>query len=284
MSDQPLVTVGMPVYNGAKFLAKAIDGLSRQTASNIEIIVSDDASKDESPTILAEWARADPRVRVERHVENLGTIGNFEWLVHEAKGDYFMWAAQDDSWSPDYIEVLRDTLNATSDADLAAAGNILLTEDWQEFRRIGAPDTRQPSSLFFKQYLLRHARNGWFYGLYRRNVLMNALPLVREFGHAWGHDFITLLPILLSGRVTGNDSVVYYQRITTRSADTLKPRALSEERRLYRDFTKAALQGLRTAALSATDRAYLTAFVIKYCNRHSVTWKRLLKRHLGLRG
>ena len=85
MSEQPLVTIGMPVYNGAKYLAKAIEGLSAQTASNIEIIVSDDASQDESPEILAEWAKADPRVRVERHVENLGTIGNCScqswWLI-----------------------------------------------------------------------------------------------------------------------------------------------------------------------------------------------------------
>ena len=282
MSDQPLVTIGMPVYNGAKYLAKAIEGLSQQTASNVEIIASDDASKDESPAILAEWANADPRVRIERHNENLSTIGNFEWLVREAKGEYFMWAAQDDSWSPNYVEVLRNTLNEMPDADLVAGGNILLTEDWQEFRRIAAPDNRQPSSLFYKQYLLRHARNGWFYGLYRRNVLLEALPLVRAFGHAWGHDFITLLPILLTGRVAGNDAVVYYQRITTRSADTLKPRALAKERQLYRDFTKSALEGLKQAPLSAAERAYLTPFVIKYCNRHSVTWKQLIKRHLKL--
>ncbi|MEM8970689.1 MAG: glycosyltransferase family 2 protein [Pseudomonadota bacterium] len=282
MSDQPLVTIGMPVYNGAKYLAKAIEGLSAQTASNIEIIVSDDASRDASPAILAEWAQADPRVRVERHEQNLGTIGNFEWLVREAKGDYFMWAAQDDSWSPDYVDVLRRTLSDTPDADLAAGGNILLSEDWYKFRRIAAPAARRPSSLFYKQYLLRHARNGWFYGMYRRDVLFYALPLVREFGHAWGHDFITLLPFLLSGRVTGNDAVIYYQRITTNSADTLKPRALAKERQLYRDFTNTALKGLRESQLSAAERTYLTPFVIKYCNRHSVTWKQLIKRHLKL--
>lgn len=283
MSTAPTVSVGMPVYNGAKYLAKAIDGLTMQTAANVEIIASDDASADESPLILAEWASGDPRVRIERHDANLGTIANFEWLVTTASGDYFMWAAQDDSWSPNYIDVLRDTLDANPDCDLAAGANTLLTEDWNETRHITFPFHSAPGSLFHKQHLLRHARNGWFYGLYRREVLIEALPLVRRFGHAWGHDFITLLPFLLTGRVCGNNDAIYYQRITTRSADNLKPRAVATERKLYRDFSAAAFAGLRAAPLSAAERAYLAPFVVKYTGRHTIKLRHLLARHLGAR-
>ncbi len=274
------VSVGMPVYNGAKYLAKAIEGLCAQTADNVEIIVSDDASKDESPLLLADWAAQDPRVSVTHHERNLGTIGNFEWLVEQASGEYFMWAAQDDSWSPNYIDGLRDTLGRNPRSDLAAGANILLSEDWVETRRIEFPFHAAPGGLLHRQHLLRHARNGWFYGLYRRDVLRRALPLVREFGHAWGHDFVTLLPFLLSGRVSANNDVVYYQRITTRSADTLKPRSVSTERTLYRDFARVSAKALAAAPLSAAGRTYLAPFVAKYAGRHTIKLRHLLLRHL----
>ena len=277
------VSVGMPVYNGARYLAKAIEGLREQTANAVEILVSDDASRDESPQLLARWAAEDPRVTVTRHERNLGTIANFEWLVEHAKGEYFMWAAQDDSWTPDYIEKLYETLRHNPQADLAAGANILLTEDWVETRRIEFPLHSAPGGLLHRQHLLRHARNGWFYGLYRREVLRDALPLVREFGHAWGHDFVTLLPFLLTGRVCANNDVIYYQRITTRSADTLKPRSVATERRLYRDFVRVSAKALAAAPLTAAQRAYLAPFVAKYAGRHSVKLRHLLLRHLEFR-
>lgn len=282
MSDVPTVSIGMPVYNGAKYLAKAIEGLGGQTAGNVEIIVSDDGSRDASPDILAAWAAGDARVRIERHQQNVGTIANFEWLVANAGGDYFMWAAQDDSWSPNYVEALRSALVDNPDADLAAGGNVLLTEDWHERRRIDFPSHPAPGSARHKQHLLRHARNGWFYGMYRRDVLLQALPLVRRFGHAWGHDFITLLPFLLSGRVCGSNDATYYQRITTNSADTLKPRSVATERRLYTDFLSVALAALAAAGLSAAERAYLLPFVVKYTGRHSVKFRHLALRHIGI--
>ncbi|MGI9411972.1 MAG: glycosyltransferase family 2 protein [Hyphomicrobiaceae bacterium] len=280
---QVTVSVGMPVYNGAKYLAKAIEGLRAQTADDVEIIVSDDASQDESPQLLAGWAAQDPRVTVTRHERNLGTIANFEWLVENAEGEYFMWAAQDDCWSTNYIAGLRETLWQNPQADLAAGANVLLSEDWVETRRIEFPLHSAPGGLFHRQHLLRHARNGWFYGLYRRDVLLKALPLVSEFGHAWGHDFVTLLPFLLTGRVCANNDVVYYQRITTRSADTLKPRSVAIERRLYRDFLRASVKALTAAPLNAAERAYLAPFVAKYAGRHSIKLRHLLLRHFEFR-
>jgi glycosyltransferase involved in cell wall biosynthesis len=102
--ERPLVTVGMPSYNKAPFLAEAIESILAQTYENFELLISDDGSTDESAAICADYAEQDSRIRFVSQPNNLGMIGNFDFVLNEARGEYFMWFSADDRVDPRWLE------------------------------------------------------------------------------------------------------------------------------------------------------------------------------------
>jgi len=102
---KPKVSIGMPVHNGAKTIEKAIKSLLAQTFQDFELIISDNASDDETKNICQRFALQDERIHYVRQTKNIGTYKNFNFLINSAKGKYFMWAADDDWRSPEFLEV-----------------------------------------------------------------------------------------------------------------------------------------------------------------------------------
>ena len=107
----PRVSIGMPVYNGESFIRKALDSLLAQTFTDFELIISDNASTDGTEAICREYAAKDKRIRYVRQTENRGAMANFQFVLNEAVGDYFMWAAADDWQTSDFIELLITELD-----------------------------------------------------------------------------------------------------------------------------------------------------------------------------
>lgn len=103
MNHIPRVSIGMPVYNGEKFIRDALDSLLAQTYTDFELIISDNASTDVTEKICREYATKDSRVHYIRQGENIGATENFKFVLQMARGEYFMWAAHDDRWHPDFI-------------------------------------------------------------------------------------------------------------------------------------------------------------------------------------
>src|SRR3990167_857582 len=101
-----LVSIGLPVYNGAATdrLPRSLDSLLNQTYHNIEITLSDNASTDGTEKICREYAARDSRIRYIRQKENRGVVANFQFVLAKAIGEYFMWAASVDAWAIIYIE------------------------------------------------------------------------------------------------------------------------------------------------------------------------------------
>ena len=100
---RPLVTVCLPTYNGAAPVRRALDALLAQDYPNIELLIADDASTDDTPHICAEYAARHPHLRFRRNARNLGSWGNFAQLLREARGEYLLWASQDDWWDPRFV-------------------------------------------------------------------------------------------------------------------------------------------------------------------------------------
>jgi glycosyltransferase involved in cell wall biosynthesis len=115
----PAVTVGVPVFNGGRFLAPALESLVSQSFGDFELIVSDNASTDETEEVSREFARRDPRVRYHRHAENVGLTANFNGLFRMARGRYFKWAAADDLCLPDFLARCVAVLDRDPDVVLA---------------------------------------------------------------------------------------------------------------------------------------------------------------------
>jgi len=102
----PKVSIGMPVYNGEKYIREALDSLLSQAFSDFELIISDNASIDGTEAICLEYAVRDPRIRYIRQTENRGLFMNFQVVLDAGVGEYFMWAAADDLWDEQWIATL----------------------------------------------------------------------------------------------------------------------------------------------------------------------------------
>ncbi|WP_298824553.1 glycosyltransferase family 2 protein [uncultured Piscinibacter sp.] len=124
----PLVTVGIPIYNGAKHLEKTAESLLAQTLGDFELLIADNASTDRTPEICAALAHRDPRVRIIRHATNIGAPRNWNCLVHEARGRYFKWASANDRCSPLLLERCVQALEADPGAVLSY-GHTQLTDE-----------------------------------------------------------------------------------------------------------------------------------------------------------
>jgi len=108
-SKAPLISVGLPVYNGERFLAEAIDSVLAQSCGDFELVVSDNASTDGTEECCRAYEQRDERVRYVRQPQNLGAAKNYNVVFEAARGRYFKWLAGDDMCAPDF---LRDTLAA----------------------------------------------------------------------------------------------------------------------------------------------------------------------------
>jgi len=101
---RPKVSIGIPVFNGELFLKKRLDSICSQTFTDFEIIISDNASTDSTPTICQEYEKKDERTHYIKQKKNMGVWWNYKFVVEQAKGEYFVWAAADDWWKPDFLE------------------------------------------------------------------------------------------------------------------------------------------------------------------------------------
>ena len=101
---KPLVSIGLPVYNGEKYLKQAIRSILVQTFTDFELIISDNASTDRTAEICQQYAALDARVRYYRNVKNIGGGENHILTYKLSRGKYFRWAADDDICHPRLIE------------------------------------------------------------------------------------------------------------------------------------------------------------------------------------
>jgi glycosyltransferase involved in cell wall biosynthesis len=131
-SGQPLVSIGLPVRNGERSLPKAVESVLGQTYSDLELVISDNASDDGTEQICRQFARADHRVRYHRQPQNIGLVENFNTVLRVARGDLFKWVGDDDWLTPAYVtrcvEVLEEddslTVVTTQQAHVGPDGTV----------------------------------------------------------------------------------------------------------------------------------------------------------------
>ena len=115
----PQVSIGMPVYNGEPFIREALDSLLAQTFTDFELTISDNASTDGTEAICREYAAKDARIRYVRQTENRGAAANFQFVLDEAVGEYFMWAAADDVWAESFLQKTIYSLQSNQTSSFA---------------------------------------------------------------------------------------------------------------------------------------------------------------------
>jgi len=98
------LSIGLPVYNGELFIERAIESILAQTFTDFELIISDNASTDSTQEICQNFSKMDNRIRIFKQEKNIGIHRNFYFLLSQAKGEYFAWAAVDDYLDKDFME------------------------------------------------------------------------------------------------------------------------------------------------------------------------------------
>lgn len=102
-SSGPLVSVFVPVYNAARYVEEAVESALAQTHTNLEIVISDDASTDGTPDVLQRLAKRDSRIKLFLQERNLGATKNCNFLLERCTGDYVCFFAGDDVLKPDCV-------------------------------------------------------------------------------------------------------------------------------------------------------------------------------------
>jgi len=123
------VAIGLPVYNGANYLAAAIESILQQSYSDFDLVISDNASTDATEEICRDYARRDSRIRYVRQPRNLGAAGNHNVLVGMTDSQYFKWAAHDDLIAPGFLAACVGALDANPSVVVASPASNLIDED-----------------------------------------------------------------------------------------------------------------------------------------------------------
>jgi glycosyltransferase involved in cell wall biosynthesis len=279
----PLVSIGLPVFNGGAFLSKALESLLRQTHRNIEIVISDNASSDKTQEICGEYARTDGRIRYTRNLANIGMLPNFSRVAELAKGEFFMFASYDDEWEPDFIAELLEPLERDQSIGLAYCNYDWIDERGTRVRvgkaqmlvsarsRVRNAFRFTPSHSVVHNFLLQYFWRNPFpvYGLFRLESLRTVLPFESLFPNGMHTDNVLLLKLMLRSRVVAVDRILFHYRHKDRGAAAQKAnlapgarihdlygRTTWEEDRIVHRRARALV---RAGPLAAHQRALLFA-------------------------
>jgi glycosyltransferase involved in cell wall biosynthesis len=226
----PLVTIGLPVFNGERHLGEALESLLNQDYRNIEVLVSDNCSTDGTREICLQAARRDERVRYLRLDEAVPTLENFNRLPPLGRGTYFMWAAHDDVRERGFISSLVGVLEAEPKAVLAFSRFDNIDETGRTVRRYAEDWRKVFSEPVFRQFWKfaladegATQKANHMYGVMRRAELAAIGGMARCEVNYSGEDIVTLMRLLSRGRFVVVDEVLFHYRVRTRATRTNQP-------------------------------------------------------------
>jgi glycosyltransferase involved in cell wall biosynthesis len=188
------VSIGMPIYNGDKTLEPVLKSILSQTYTNFELIISDNASTDKTQSICAKYELIDSRIKYIRQKKNIGFYSNFKFVLDKSSGDYFMWIADDDIRSNDFLKEVVSLLDGDCKCVAATTPDHMEEEvDIRDFSITGNQYNR--FKLFIENCWASH---GLFYSLTR-------VDLIKEFNfeefETLGGDWIYNTFLLSKGNI-----------------------------------------------------------------------------------
>lgn len=223
-SVAPRVSVGLPVYNGERFMVLAIQSLLSQTYRDFELIISDNGSTDSTQEICESFAAADPRVRYIRHEKNRGAIFNWNFVVTQARGEYFKWASANDVSAPELIERCVKCLDSEPEVVVAYGRTAYIDDDGSPLGEyphdVHVLDAR-PSVRFERLCRELRANNAVSSALIRLDVLRKTAP-DRTFQ---GGDMGLMAELALYGGYHLLPEVLFYRRQGKASATKFRSAA-----------------------------------------------------------
>jgi glycosyltransferase involved in cell wall biosynthesis len=269
----PRLTIGLPVYNGEKYIAESIEALLGQTFEDFELIISDNASTDETGDICRRYAKQDGRIRYVHQPKNIGSAPNHNFLLQQSRGDLFKWAAADDLYARDLLQHCVDALDEYPQVVLAHSWTAAIDNQGSVTQAFEYPLTtdspnapeRFRSMLFGSGDDYGIIRADDQYGVIRLEVLRRVASL-DSYYHA---DRMFMTEIALQGPFHQTPQWLYFRRDhsdrpqhacpTVRSwCSNMDPRRADRLRhptaRLFAEYMWGFVAAIQRAPISGSDR------------------------------
>jgi glycosyltransferase involved in cell wall biosynthesis len=219
---QPRISIGLPVYNGERFLAEAIEAVLHQTIPDLELILCDNASTDRTEEICRDYAGRDKRVRYHRNETNIGANPNYRRVFALSTAEYFKWVTHDDLQTLDFLEKTLPIMEQDPEIVLCYPRVMVIDENGKVLkRRSYGLDTNSDLAMRPQDRLGKILWINWgsppLYGIMRSSVLRNT-PLL---GSTYAADQILLAELALHGRFHEvPEDLLLHREHTNRSVHT----------------------------------------------------------------
>jgi nucleoside-diphosphate-sugar epimerase/glycosyltransferase involved in cell wall biosynthesis len=209
--ERPRLSIGLPVFNGAATLESTVRSLLEQSYGDFELLISDNASTDDTGRIAREFAAADSRVRYLRNPSNLGLAANFNRVFSLTKGELFKWATSDDLCLPDYLSACIEVLDAHPDVVLAYGKASFIDAEGRTLP-LTDPGYHLPQESPADRFRSVMTSEGWvnsLVGVIRRDAIVRT----RLLPNYHGGDHVLLGELSLLGKFVEVPEVLYLRRI-----------------------------------------------------------------------
>jgi glycosyltransferase involved in cell wall biosynthesis len=207
MKSTPLVTVGLPVFNGENFLGQAIESVLSQTFTDFELVIGDNASTDSTEEVCRSYN--DTRIRYIRNSRNIGGAPNYNLVFNESRSPFFKWLAHDDLMEPTFLEKTVPVLEKNSDLSIVHCRTLEIDKNSQvtgNFDHELSLSATNPSHRF-----RRILWAGYFnevFGLMRSDIIRRT----KLHGSFAGSDRNLMAHLLLLGNISYVDEYLFLRR------------------------------------------------------------------------
>lgn len=253
------VAIGLPVYNGERYLRQAIESILGQSWADWRLHVSDNASTDGTWCIVQEFCSRDPRITATRLLGNIGAAANFHRVLEGADCDFFCWFSHDDVWGPLFLETCMGLLEDpscgfafTNIEQIAADGSVLRND--LRLQDLSHPDHAARIARYLQAPEIMGKAN-LIYSVFRRDVLDAGMHRTRRMlrGDPWGGDMIFNYALILHHPFRVSPHVMFQKRFPQHPGGMERPGLgnVVDPRRgvVPRDLRPAFFSHLEKAAL-----------------------------------
>ena len=226
--SRPTLCVGMPVFNGAKFLTEALQSIVDQDFDSFEVLISDNCSTDATASICERFMKIDPRIRYHRNASNIGAPRNYNLVLRKSQTTYFKWASASDICSPSMFSQCIAALERHPQAILAFPQTHFFTNDisdstaYEQDREL----TQMSAYERFKDVLENLGFNNIINGVFRRSALSMARPQNPSF---YSSDLVLMAELALRGHFVVASDAHFYRRMSPEATANMRnPEELRE--------------------------------------------------------
>jgi len=223
MINKPLVSIGVPIFNEEKNIAKCLENILKQTYNNIEVIISDNCSTDNTIKICEAYRKKDKRIKIFKFSKNLGQGKNFYNVLKKAKGDFFMFQSADDWRSSNFIKENLDYLVKNKDYIGSSGIAVFNNKEKNDKQYLSLKQTSHENTLnFFKMKWYSHSI---VYGLFVKKKIIKFLDFFKSDNYL-AKDWVFNLLIINLGSFNFNNKT----RIKFGSGLSVKKNAIKLQR------------------------------------------------------